>query len=513
MRLAKAEAPPGAAAGAWSRRLAAALLVAALALLLLKLPATVAFSRAILAYPFQVDDSEGVILSEAQWLARGVDPYQPARPDLFTAAPYTPIFTALNAAAFAVAPFTFKVGRGLALLATLAVAALAALLVRRRTGSALLALWAGLAILTLNLVTVWSVRARPDELALACNLAGLAVVWWRWPAEDAGGAGRPRRDEWRALALAAGLCALGFYTKQTLLAAPLAAGLYLLLRRPRLGVAFGALYAALVAVPFVALDLATRHGFYQHIVAFHSSWAAADYLRLARPFVARYWPLLAAAALLPLAVVAGGARLRRDPDLLPALYLPLAALGSLGAGTHGGNHNHFVETLVAAALCAALLAGRLAARGATGRVAAAALVLLLSVASVAEARLAPADWLARDYRAPLPAEREGWAQLAAFVTNDPGPVYSDNVGLLLVAGKPVDYTDPFTLAYAAETGQWDQRALVGRIERGEFHLIALRYDVFAVSGAPTDLTPEMLAAIRAHYRLIQRNVVFVYAPR
>ena len=99
------------------------------------------------------------------------------------------------------------------------------------------------------------------------------------------------------------------------------------------------------------------------------------------------------------------------------------------------------------------------------------------------------------------------------MTNDPGPVYSDNVGLLLVAGKPVQYTDPFSLTYAARTGQWDQRALVARVERGEFTLIALRYDVFAVGGAPADLTPELHAAIRARYRPIERNVLFLYAPR
>ncbi|MFN8537184.1 MAG: hypothetical protein U0232_06865 [Thermomicrobiales bacterium] len=162
-----------------------ALLLLALLPPLLKLPAAAQFATAILGYPFQVDDSEGVVLSEAQWLARGVDPYQPARADFFTAAPYTPIFTALNALAFAVGPFTFKVGRGIAFLATLLIAATLAALVRRGGGGWLLALWAGLTTLTINLVGVWAVRARPDHLALAFNLAGVALVYWRW--EDAGG--------------------------------------------------------------------------------------------------------------------------------------------------------------------------------------------------------------------------------------------------------------------------------------------------------------------------------------
>ena len=521
------------------RGLLTLLLLAALVPPLLKLPAAGEFAAAILSYPFQVDDSEGVVLSEAQWLARGVDPYQRARPDFFTAAPYTPIYTVLNALAFAVGPFTFKVGRGIAFLATLAVAAGIGAIVRRRTGNWALAGWATLTVLTLNLVSVWSVRARPDHLALAFNLAGAALVFWRW--DRLGGGPQPAgvdgplnppfrgtligwrrgigRDRWRTIWVVAGLCALGCYTKQTLLAAPVAIGICLLVRGWRLGIAFGLVYGALVVVPFALLDLLTRGGFYQHIVAFHSSWSWHDFWLLWEPFGRRYWPLLLAALGLPLAVglkaIRSGrlvATLRVDRDLLPAVYLGTALFFGLGAGTHGGNHNHFVETTVVAVWCAATLAGRWLAAP-RWRVVAPLFLLTLSVALGLEARIAPTNALARDFRVPLPLEVEGWRNVAAFVTNDPGPVYADNVGLLLVAGKEVRYTDPFSLAFATRTGQWDDRELVARVERGEFSLIALRYDVFAAGGAPNDLTDGLYAAIIARYQVVERNVMILYAPR
>jgi hypothetical protein len=265
--------------------------------------------------------------------------------------------------------------------------------------------------------------------------------------------------------------------------------------------------------------LLTRGGFYQHIVAFHSSWSWHDFWLLWEPFGRRYWPLLLAALGLPIAVLIGALRsgrplatLRADRDLLPAVYLGTALFFGLGAGTHGGNHNHFVETTVVAVWCAALLAGRWLAVP-RWRVVAPLVLLALSVALGLEARIAGTNALARDFRVPLPLEVEGWRNVAAFVTNDPGPVYADNVGLLLVAGKEVRYTDPFSLAFATRTGQWDDRELVARVERGEFSLIALRYDVFAAGGAPNDLTDGLYAAILARYRVIERNVMILYAPR
>jgi len=213
------------------------------------------------------------------------------------------------------------------------------------------------------------------------------------------------------------------------------------------------------------------------------------------------------------------ASLRADTDLVPALYLPIAAFFALGAGTHGGNHNHFVETIVVAIFCTALLIGRLVGaqhRTFSWRTLTPSLLLLIALALGNEASFGGTNWLARDFRQPLPTEVEGWRNVAAFVTNDPGPVYADNVGLLLVAGKEVRYTDPFSLTYATRTGQWDDSALVARVERGEFSLIALRYDLFApdvAGGGASDLTPGLYTAIRAQYRVIERNVMILYAPR
>jgi hypothetical protein len=51
------------------------------------------------------------------------------------------------------------------------------------------------------------------------------------------------------------------------------------------------------------------------------------------------------------------------------------------------------------------------------------------------------------------------------------------------------------------------------VQRREFSLIALRYDVNRLRGVPTDITPGLLAAVREHYDVAERNVLFLYRPK
>ena len=99
-------------------------LMIACLLLAPKVIVTARYDAAILRFPFQVDDAEGVLLAEAGLIAEGTDPYahQPSPAHYFYAGPYTPLYTLLNSGAVATLGPTFKFGRAVQLLATLAVA-------------------------------------------------------------------------------------------------------------------------------------------------------------------------------------------------------------------------------------------------------------------------------------------------------------------------------------------------------------------------------------------------------
>jgi hypothetical protein len=491
-----------------------------------KIVDTARYDVAILRFPFQVDDAEGVVLAEARLIADGTDPYayQPSPAHYFYAGPYTPFYTVLNSGAMKVAGTGFKFGRAVQLLATLAVAGWLAWAVRRTASDRLgwlIGVWVALFFVSAHLVAVWSVRVRPDMTALAWNLLGVVVLrawldlpgWASWRAEI-----WPRGAVMGRLALGAACFALGWWTKQTFVAVPVAFLLSLVFSRPKIAVTVGAFYAAMIAVPFALFNLLTHGGFAQKTIGYQGSWQWAAFLRLAHPFLVRYgwWLALAVIAACVLCF-----QRRRVP--FAVCWCVLSAVFALGAGTSGGNHNHFVELLAAASLlvgqgAATLIDRRPRSVGASLRWVAPAVAVGLIVCSVSALteREAATGWLARDYRAPSVSEREGYAAVAAAIANSPGPVYSTNVGILVVTDQSVRVTDPFTMAAEVRLGRWDDAALVADVAAGKYPLIVLSYnDVASLDPdqPPTDATPGLIRAIQARYRLVERNVLRLYVPK
>ncbi|MGI8687520.1 MAG: hypothetical protein ACR2M3_02980 [Thermomicrobiales bacterium] len=523
----------------WLEMLAIVVLALALALLIGKAVGTARYEAAILRYPFQIDDAEGVILSEATLIAHGTDPYavQPSPAHHFYAGPYTPLYTVINTAMIKITGPMFAGGRAVQLLATLAVAAWLAWAIGRSAGGPvawMVGVWAALLFLTWHLVAHWSVMVRPDMTAAACNLAGVALLrrWWNAPGREGWRAARwPQGRALGMLALGATCFALGWWTKQTFVVVPLAFILMLLPYRPKVAVTLASLYTTLVGLSLGILTLLTGGGFIQKTYFYQLSWTWHAYLFLARPFTARYGLLPALALLAAICICVRQRRLT-----FGACWLALAALQTLTAGTDGGNHNHFVELLAAATLALGQGVAVLVASAMRGEESAAAApdrrhlmharravpfgiglaaILLLTGVAVGEQE-GRRGWLARDYRLPTVAERQGFEQAASAVASTVGPAYGDNVGLgiLAITDHAVSVTDPFTLAAEVRMGRWDDSALVDDVAAGRYRLIALRGDVAAMDPMhpPGDVTPGLIRAIRQHYHPVERNVVWLYAP-
>lgn len=489
-----------------------------------------------LDYPFFQPGSEGLILSEAAIIRSGGSIYTPFRADSFISAPYPPLYYYLTAWFWPGSGSGFEGGRIISLVSALAAAMLVAILVYLSVPAGSYSKWykaalivisvqAGLLFLTLPAVTVWAARVRADMLMTALQLAGLVLVAL---------ANRTGRG-WLAF-LAIIPFALAFYTKQTALAGPFAALLFLAWlngRRWRLTLAWAAGLALAVGLPFLLLNLATGGELYRRLFKYHNlPWLYHNFETYFTLFYQENFALLLLSAALVVLGLVFLIKNRRSKiknqnlgslrslifdfrsSILILLYL-LASLGLLlGLGVAGADHNHFLPAEVATCAAAGILAGRVILWPGGWRwlalVAVAGLWAQASFFSVPAARyeieLRPRDL---DYQRQM-------SRIIAYAAGHPGPILTSEAGFFVLTGKtnqPDYYNDLFTLAALNQQGLYSQEGLLDRIRRKEFVMVLAEGDLFSDQVRPDVWTPELRAVLEANYYRKFSDVWYIYEPK
>lgn len=439
---------------------------------------------------FSPDDGlEGTLVAEARLVRAGQALYRPIVPDEFVSAPYTPGYTLV----LALFPFNpaapFTTGRIISLVAMLVVAFGLFWYIGQHTQLWWIGGIAAVFWLSFAPTQLWATRVKPDSLALACTMTGLAIASVR------GG----RYAIWAALPFS-----LAFFTKQTAVIAPLAVGLNLLFTDWRRALRFAAMYVLAVGLPYLSLEIATGGWAGKHIWGLHPSawWSARlfwKYVRLLR------WSL----PLVGLALVAFPRGLQQYAYRQALLYALLAPLTLYAAGEIGAHHNHLLETMMAWTLAGSLAAG--IAIGAwnvrpLGPVmAAGALAGVLIQASYL--RTTP-QWYRGEFGA------RSLDRFIPYIQSKPGPVLADNVALLVAAGKAVRFDDPSTMGPAIRSKLWDPSRLHEAITRQEFSLILLDVDLRKeTTDASGRWTDETLCLIKQYYKLEFRDTINAYVPQ
>lgn len=459
------------------------------------LPRIVAFWSEALRWPFPTQGSESLMVWEAGLLARGESIYVANTPDShgFVSGPYTPLYFAAVAATLKLTPTVYTGGRLITLGAWLLMIALVAALVAsatpRREG------WIAAALAAISLAVfspgiIWAVRVKPTIPALALALLGLLIVQRTYRS--------PRHVYlWALLPFVA-----AYFTKQTTLAAPAAAVLFLLAHAGwRAAARFVSVGVVAGGVPVALLTLATGGEFFRHVVTDRRlAWQPQLLLNFGGLFLRDYWPLLAAAV-----AAAGALALVRAPVVAP-YFLLTAGLLVITIGVEGADHDHLIELAAASAL--ALGSGLAVALAPGARLL--PLAWLLAPLLVAQVLVGwtPDRWYDSELRVPDAAARRQLDLIVTNIRNTPGEVLAEEIGLILLAGKPVPYDDPQAMAALARVGRWDQRQLLDDLNAQRFALVILPAN-------PRDelWTPEVLAAIEANYNLKFRDVWFTWEAK
>ena len=427
--------------------------------------------------PYQIDYGEGLMLEGALSLRQGRPLYPAASGLPVVLHVYGPLAYAVTAATLRLGHVSFTAGRVLILFCALAVSAVIATMLRRWIGSLRIALAFGLILLTLPAFRFWTYLLRADLFGIAISLSGLALF-----------ALKPRYKYWSVLFFAAAL-----FCKYSLLAAPLAVFLHLLVTRQLRDAARFATFLGLTCgAAFAVLQARTGGGF-----AFHMFSTHPDRYSLAQVGALTGVVWLSAPVVTGLALFHVLREIRsREPDI-PAIYFIAASITSLTAGKLGSTTNHFLEWMVASCLCAGM--GYAAAKSQYPRRLLQIIVaLVLSIA----VGLSMQSWPSQQPYSEL-SECSG---IYDYVASSSSPrVLSQSLGPLLLAGKPVLLTDPFVYGQLVQHGMWSDSTLVRLVNERYFDVILTAVDPGHIRAGDVNIwPPSLLEVMGRHYRVVKR---------
>lgn len=431
---------------------------------------TLFFAAKTAHLPMQFDYEEGNILNAGMRITQGLTPYPAAESWPIVLNPYGPIPYLL--AAFWVKWFglSFFVPRMVSILSAAVVAMLIGVLIRRFGGSVPIGFIFAGAFLSVGSIRNWMLTSRVDWLALALSFGGLAAfVFWE--------------KRWYVAAI---LFSAALFTKYTLIAAPLAVGLWLITRQE--WKALIRLVLTSLALCIVAFWLTQRWS--GGNFAFHQFGTHPDAYDFAQYAALLKGRIFAIPLLLGLAVIAAVRDGVKKNAALPVIYLLTSTLATVTAGKAGSNTNHLIEWTAAICWCAGYgwqyiqswLAPRKLAIASAATMGALAATSVLAIAS---------------YRLPM-AGRTSCNSVYAFLKTHGDSVLTDSVGALLIAGKPVLVSNPFVYAQLVSHGKLAKDPVKELVLEKKFDVILLRE---AVGAYPADVrfTGATLQAIQQNY--------------
>lgn len=462
-------------AGAFGLVLRGGLALVAL-LLLLDMGRWLAMAWSALHYAYDLDYGEGIVWQQMRNIVAGTG-YGPLGTYPAIVYHYPPVYHLATAAIAGLFGLDQLIaGRLVSLLSTVASMALIALLIRSaiprsetRFARAAAAAIGALSLPAFPAIITWSTVMRVDMLGCALTLAGLAL--------SVRAITRP------ALVPAAALVfVLAIYTKQTNIAAPLAALVGLWYVRPKSAFALLGCCAALGLAALAALVVASDGRFLRHILLYNinrldlSQWRwlvgallwQALLLAIAAVAMVHAWRRLTDAHGETLR-----ARVTQDDSCAALLMLMLFAAVNVAllplTLKSGASDNYLIIWSCGIAIFVGLGALPIARAAERGVAPPPPLLLALLVLAPLMATYIPSP---RDID---PGEKQRLAAVVARIAASPRPVISDDMVLLIRAGRPVEY-EPAIAAELAHGNLYDEAGFARMVRRGDFGFFLTRGD-------------------------------------
>ncbi len=297
------------------------------------------YARGVMSFPYDYDQGEGFEVNDAVLFSQGQWPYRDNAVYPFYASNYPPLFHLMMIPLFPLVGKTLLAGRLISFTATLVIGATVGAVVWRKTRLAGVAALCGLMVFASNYIYHIGPLSRLHLIMVMFEL--LAIVFIA-QADQA-------RHGTRNLVIGLVMLTAAGWTKQMALATVLAAFLYLLIRNPRRALISGAIFCAVNAGLFLAVNIATRGQWYVNIIQANvNAYDFAQAWFLYQQWFRLHWVIILLAA----AFVAYETAARRWS--VYAIWFVVAVLDSALAGKWGAGESYFTTAVVAACVCAGL---------------------------------------------------------------------------------------------------------------------------------------------------------------
>ena len=464
----------------------------------------ISFQVEALTFRYPLDYGEAPLINQAVQINQGQSIYQSEVDQApYTITNYPPVYVLFLSIFENFFGSVFWYGRLISILSALGSSILIILITYSRSQRIELALIPGMLFLNLPYVVGWSTLTRIDHLALFFALFGLFFLFRR-----------PRiEDGLTPSFILGGLClVLAIYTRQSYaLAAPMAGFLYLFNKRWKKGLLLMLFVGGLSGVLFLLINVVTQGGFYFNIVTANINPFGferllnnfRDYFKLAPWFF-----VLGALSFIVL--------FRRVSGwILPFVFTIGGFLSALTIGKIGSNVNYFLE--FSAGLCLLIGFGLIALQlRAKNWLIGGTLCIVLLITGWQGFQLS--RYVQNETRNHLQSRKNAIDDLTSMenlvAQNLEQPILADEyMGMIVLNGKQL-YLQPFEITQLIHAGLFDQQKLIDLIKDEEFSLILLQEGEWWSHVLQERWTPEVLEAIRAHYRVTAHyEQTFVYQPR
>ena len=444
---------------------------------------------------------ECVVGAQSMMLAHDGTLYYDLNRYPYTVSAYTPLFYLVEAALVKIGLPAYTSGRLVSFAALMGIVALVwrvvLLYTRDRYSSWLGTLMAGSSTLLLS----WGTVGQVDTLAVSCALAAF-YQFSRYLLRG------ENTLKWAGL-----FAVLAFFTKQTMIACPVAICIALLLYRPKVAFQFGATLAAVVGIIALSINVALSGRFLADtVLANLNPYSVEKILQHLKFAVFSSGPLWLIALL-------GARRAARVGGRVPFLYLGVAVGLLLGTAPKiGSDLNYQIESTVLLIICACLALHaldffRLSFRGSKTWIT--LLQLPVAVFLVVNFRITARDLLTR-----VGGERLARSEVAAVTPYlaDGGRVLSSDYNALVRLRGRMDL-EMLVYRLLVDARVVDPEPVRRDIAAGEFSTILLMEDVnHRGNGLNIELAtlPDVqIDEVRRRYRLVAKipgSDVYVYKP-